>query len=840
LIWCPWLVPDFPTCDKNIAALFLSKMHFMKRIATFCILLVAFSGLSAQSIQLHPSAPEILTQKRQGDSDSLKGKSHPETTRLSKTKKLLLATDTLTLTDFVMSIERVNDNLNDIQDSSKLKFEVVNMSRRIDQITSDVNIIRQNNRDRNASVNVKNLYLYQSLASALEDENSHFQSVVARMYNRVYHAKNRLKTVLSDSVFHEMYADPNYRAQVALKLTRLERKWMRTDSTAKANIDSLNSLKIKTSDNSISLSNLLNMMDTRLDRARHQLFGQEVSPLWSNEVSVHPTNASAPKAITILGSEQNAIGYYFGQTSGERSFVLIAGLLLFSWLFLRRKFLMAIREQNESFGFLHLRYLNTHPVLSLFVVLLCLMPFFSAYAPTSYIAIEYFLLLIAACVILFRNWERRIWTEWLILVVLFVANTFTYLLIEPLFLSRWWMLALHLFILYSSFRFYKSIGHKMPYHKWIQKSTIFGMILIAAGIFFNLFGRFSLSGIFGIAGIFAVTQAVILPVFVDSIIEIVLVQIAGSRWKKGVVSPFDCSVVIKKMKGPLLIVAVILWLIMVASNLNLYHNVSTQLGDLLTNKRSIGSISYRLINVLWFFAIIWLAHLLQRLVGFLFGETGIGTDDLSAVSKEKHSRMLITRLLLLIGGYLLAVAASGLPIDKLTFVLGALGVGIGMGLQSIVNNFVSGIILIFDGSLQIGDQIEVNGQAGKVKEIGLRASTLNTADGAEVIIPNGNILSQNIVNWTYSNDEKRVILRFSLTGNVLDANNINLVINETIAALPEVNISRTPVILYSKVSGETCWLHVHFWTTIQNADRVKSDALVHLNSAFAAAHIDFK
>lgn len=74
-----------------------------------------------------------------------------------------------------------------------------------------------------------------------------------------------------------------------------------------------------------------------------------------------------------------------------------------------------------------------------------------------------------------------------------------------------------------------------------------------------------------------------------------------------------------------------------------------------------------------------------------------------------------------------------------------------MGLQGIVNNFVSGIILIFDGSLQIGDEIEVNGQARQVREIGLRASTLHTSEGAEVIIPNGAILSQNIVNWTFSN-----------------------------------------------------------------------------------------
>jgi small-conductance mechanosensitive channel len=169
-----------------------------------------------------------------------------------------------------------------------------------------------------------------------------------------------------------------------------------------------------------------------------------------------------------------------------------------------------------------------------------------------------------------------------------------------------------------------------------------------------------------------------------------------------------------------------------------------------------------------------------------------------------------------------------------------LGVGIGMGLQNIVNNFVSGIILIFDGSLQIGDEIEVSGQAGKVKEIGLRASTLNTADGAEVIIPNGNILSQNIVNWTFSNDEKRVMLAFSLTGNELDANVINEVINNIIKSVPNVISQRKPVILYTKVTPESCSLTIRFWSTISNADLVKSEAMIQLSAAFATKGIGFE
>jgi len=126
-----------------------------------------------------------------------------------------------------------------------------------------------------------------------------------------------------------------------------------------------------------------------------------------------------------------------------------------------------------------------------------------------------------------------------------------------------------------------------------------------------------------------------------------------------------------------------------------------------------------------------------------------------------------------------------------------------------------------------------------VKEIGLRASTLNTADGAEVIIPNGNILSQNIVNWTFSNDQKRISIEFSLKGTELDANDINEIINETIKSIPHVIVKRKPVILFNKVSSEGCTLTVRFWTTISKVEPVKSDAMLHLNKAFADKNIGF-
>lgn len=755
-------------------------------------------------------------------------------------KKMFQEKDSLTLSDYMMSIDRVNDNLNEISDSSKLSFDVVKMGRRINAITSDISIIRKNMRGRGSAYNIKNLYLYQSFTSALNDENDRYEDRTAKMYRRVNSAKINLKTALSDSIFRKIYTEKNIKKSLDTRLVRLERKWSRADSTTKANVDTLNVMKVKIADNAVNLSNMLNIMEVRLDKADAQLFGQEVNYLWEKTQKTPVVNSTSRVTVTKIASEKNAIVYYFNQTSRQRMFVFIIGFLLCLLLFMRRNLLKDIRKTDSVYGFLNMQYLDRYQVLSVFVLLLSLMPFFDAYAPTSYVSVFYLLLLIIASVIFFRKEDLIFNLIWLALVVLFIAYTLTFLFIEPAFLSRIWLLLLQTAIGVVTFLLYKKLNPDIQYYKFIKKAALTGIILAGVGILCNLFGRFSLSGIFGISAIFAITQAVILPVFTETVIELILLQLQSSRLRKGFISPFDSSIIVKKVKSPLLVITLLIWFIMLASNLNIYHSITDGIVLFLTTPLSIGSINIKLVSVLYFFIIVWLAHILQQLISFLFGETGIENEDTTPVTKKQHSRLLITRLLVLIGGYMLAIAASGLPIDKITILLGALGIGIGMGLQNLVNNFVSGIVLIFDGSLKIGDEIEVSGQAGKVKEIGLRSSTLSTSDGADILIPNGNILSQNIVNWTFTNDHKRVMIGFTLSGNELDANVINEVINEVIANIQGVISNKKPVILYTRVTHENCTLTVRFWSTISNADSAKSEAMIKLSSAFSGKNLKFE
>jgi len=810
----------------------------MKRTILFFFIIFTVLNVSAQTKnQLSPTVrennPMTELSKRSQRNRVL------ATPKLPKQISNIQTEDSLILSDYVMTIERIDDKLNSIQDSAQLGSESGHFGSVLDNISKNVSLIRQNNRSRRSAVNLKSVYLYQSFATSLEKENKDIRDRINVLYDRTYRANLSMRTLYKDSAFHSLFENKNLTLFLNRKLIRLERKYTLTDSTLKANTDTINVLKVKAADNSINLSGMLGRMDRKLDKARPQLFGHEERCLWHRDDTEVIANDSVPKVRNILAGEGKAVGYYMSQKSGNKVFVLILCALLFIWLFLKRKLLKTIKNEKKEYDFLHLQYLNNHPVLSLFVVLLSLMPFFDAYSPTSYISVVYFLLLAASTFITLKKEDQTFRFYWLALLVLFVMNTVTYLTIEPTFLSRLWMMGIHLAIIFFAFLFYNKLSKQRPYYKWIRAAMLIGILLSAFAVLCNLFGRFSLSGLLGLASIFAITQALILPIFIDTILEILLLQLLSSRLRKGVNQTFDCNIVIRKIKLPLLLMAVLLWIIMLSSNLNIYHDLSASVVNTLTLTRTFGSISFKLVNVLWFFVIIWSAHILEKLVSFLFGETGSELEDTTTMTKGEHSRLLVLRLLVIIGGYLLAIAASGLPIDKLTFLLGALGVGIGMGLQNVVNNFVSGIILIFDGSLQIGDNIEVSGQAGKVKEIGMRASTLSTIDGAEVIIPNGTILSQNIVNWTYSNDQKRVTLAFSLYGKELDANVINEVINSTVKDIPNILTKRNPVILYTKVTGLGSTLTVSFWSSIKNVDQVKSEALLRLHAAFSDKNIGF-
>ena len=367
----------------------------------------------------------------------------------------------------------------------------------------------------------------------------------------------------------------------------------------------------------------------------------------------------------------------------------------------------------------------------------------------------------------------------------------------------------------------------------IANTVFIGFNVLA--VIFNLFGRVSLAHTLSLTAVTALTQIIALSVFLKMLLETIILQMYTIRIRRGIVKLFDYQSLEDNLKKPLLLLVTYLWIVVIASNLNLTDSVYSVGNSILTHQNKIGSFTFTIGSIILFCVIIWLAHILQRYVAYFFGE--IDEEDEETINKRQHSKLLITRLLVLVGGYLLAISASGMPLDKVTIVLGALGVGVGLGLQSIVNNFVSGVILIFDRPIQIGDVIEAGNQTGRVKSIGLRTTKVDTANGAEVIIPNGNMLSQNIVNWTFSNNYKLTDISFALTGEI-DHERIIEIINASLSSVALVYMEKDPQIFFDSVSTASCKITVRFWCTIFRTDQALSEVRVSLYKNFKDNGID--
>ena len=202
------------------------------------------------------------------------------------------------------------------------------------------------------------------------------------------------------------------------------------------------------------------------------------------------------------------------------------------------------------------------------------------------------------------------------------------------------------------------------------------------------------------------------------------------------------------------VVAVILWGWAVLNAFRILDPFLGVVGATLSASWTIGEVSTTPGTVLVFVLSVWLAVYLSRVVRFFLDNDVLPRLDLprgvpAAVSTGFH-------YLIISGALLFGTAAAGLDLTKLAIVVGALSVGIGFGLQNVVNNFISGLILLFERPIQAGDHVRVGELMGTVSRIGIRASTVRMYEGSEVIVPNGDLISQQVINFTLSDRNRRL------------------------------------------------------------------------------------
>ncbi|HXY55867.1 MAG TPA: mechanosensitive ion channel domain-containing protein [Nitrospirota bacterium] len=179
---------------------------------------------------------------------------------------------------------------------------------------------------------------------------------------------------------------------------------------------------------------------------------------------------------------------------------------------------------------------------------------------------------------------------------------------------------------------------------------------------------------------------------------------------------------------------------------------------------------------------------------------------------EQASKVVF--LFMFIGIFVISLVFVNIPLAVFTFLGGALAIGIGFGGQHLINNFISGLILLFDRSVKLGDVVEVDGEAGRVTSIGLRSSIIKRFDGVELLVPNSQFLQQKVTNWTLS--DKR--MRYSISVGVAYSTDTRKASELILNAVEDHGLvlkDPAPVILLEQFTDSSLTFTVYFWLDLE-------------------------
>ncbi len=209
--------------------------------------------------------------------------------------------------------------------------------------------------------------------------------------------------------------------------------------------------------------------------------------------------------------------------------------------------------------------------------------------------------------------------------------------------------------------------------------------------------------------------------------------------------------------------------------------------------------------IFWFLAILAINTLVRRfVVQRLLAQTKFDAGLRFAVAKI-FSYAFVTL------GFYVALVVNGVNLSSLAVIAGALGVGIGFGLQNIVSNFVSGLILLAERPVALGDRIEVAGVAGEVRKISLRSTTVVTNDNIAVIVPNTDLITHAVTNWSHGDPKVQFRIPIGVAYGT-DVERLKLLLLEIAAEHPKVLKAPAPSVYFESFGDSSLNFELGLWT----------------------------
>jgi len=359
-------------------------------------------------------------------------------------------------------------------------------------------------------------------------------------------------------------------------------------------------------------------------------------------------------------------------------------------------------------------------------------------------------------------------------------------------------------------------------------------VMLSVAIIANLVGNLSLASFLTSAVVRGSYFAMLLKISAELLVAVITLALQTRFARLSLLVRGHSALIAGRIAAFCRGAALVVWLASLVYVFGFLGGLFSGGTNFLTRRWQVGAATFSFQDLVTFVLVLLVAVFFSRLLRFVFREEV--SPRIRLPRGVPGAVDMLSNYVILTFGFLVALAAAGVDLSQVTLVLSALGVGLGFGLQNMVSNFVSGLVLAFERPIQIGDTIQVGGLLGKVRRVGFRASVVRTFDGAEVIIPNGELVWAQVINWSLSDQIRRIDVAVGVAYGT-DPNRVLEILLGVARKHKGVLNYPAPDALFEDFGDSSLNFKLRCWTSLDDFLRVRSELTVAVNNAFNAEGI---
>ncbi len=726
-------------------------------------------------------------------------------------------------------VQSGNDILNHIENTVSNIPDASVFNSTINDYYENFNLLKENMISIEERSNLRNLNNMSNQLGLLIQQSQKYQAKIKSVSEELYYFISIIDKFQSDTNKSISLSNPYISEVYKVSIGQMKNRMEIADTLCMNKLKSYSNSENSFNDIILLASKINSRVDQDIATIKKNLLKSEEPYIWNINKKKYP-----PYFTILKETLQQKYTLLLNYTKASILDLVVFRIVVLLFAFIPLMYVRRIyKKQPESIYTKNFKYVHRHTSLMAPAVILCMAPIIFEYPPLLFLDLIFVTVVITIMFILLKDFKTLNKKLVVFFLVYYIILKFANISVDVTIIERL-LFTGAMVLLPVNFIFIKWIKDAAVRNKKVILVMFYTVnLLILAGCVFNFIGMFIFSKMIVIAALDAMFLVIMLYFAINGIGDYILML--GDYWNRTNKSfKPDLYNFLNKLRPYLFFFAVSFWFIALFKNINIYDSLKFEVVNYLNRPRYAGNFIYNF-GEIWIFVFYTVgSFLLSNLLKPLFASENQDPN----IKSNWGNYVFLLRIFIITLGFILGLSSAGIPMSTITVFLGAIGVGVGFGLQNIFNNVLSGIIIAFERPFKIGDLLSLEEGLGRVKEIGLRSSVLSAKNGSEIVVPNGDLISKSFINWTHSNSncKMKVYVNVAKDTDVEKMKSILLSAVENVEGiLSGKNIGAT----IDEITENSLKFELEFWiSNVRNEGRIKAIIFEKINSMMKEAKIN--